>query len=122
MRRAMIVAAIVLAIPLATLIYLKLFNGKVVIVRNAGPEHIEVTLTITNGDAVERTAPRAIGADRLSWIVFYPRTKGQLVLRCMSASHLARVSLGAGGQGGVSLSNLTLDGCSHVASRSSVAF
>jgi hypothetical protein len=122
MRKLLIAAAIVLTIPLGTLIYLKLFNGKVVIVRNAGTEAIQISVTIDSGGAIEKTEPRSIAANDFSWIIFFPRTKGLLMLRCASAGNVARLSLGGGGQGGASFSNVTLDGCNRVVSRNAIGF
>jgi hypothetical protein len=121
MRRLLIAAAVVLAIPLATLVYLKLFSGKVVIIRNTGANAIEVSLTINSGGAIERTEPRRVAANGFVWMMFFPRTKGLLVLRCTSAVNIARLSLG-GGQGGASFSNVTLDACNRVVSRNAVGF
>jgi hypothetical protein len=122
MRKLLIAAAVVLAIPLATLIYLALFNGKIVIVRNVGAEKIDVSVMIRSGSVIERTEPRAIAANDFSWILFFPRTKGLLVLRCTSAGNLAMASLGTSGQGGVSVSILTLERCSRVVSRRTIGF
>ena len=120
MRRFLIALAAVLVIPLATLIYLKLFDGKVVIVRNSGAEKIDVSVTINSGGVIERTELRSVPAGSVDWIMFYPRTKGMLIVHCTSVDHIATVSL-AGGLGGASVSNLKLDGCRSVISRSGFA-
>jgi hypothetical protein len=122
MRKLLIAAAVVLAIPLGTLIYLTLFSGKVVIVHNAGAEKIDVSMMIRSGSVIERTEPRAIAANDFSWIMFFPRTKGLVVLRCTSAGNVARLSLGSGGQRGASFSNVILDACNRVVSRKAVDF
>jgi hypothetical protein len=121
MRRFLIAAAVVLAIPFGTLIYLKFMGGEVVFVRNTGAEKIDVSMTISSGDAIEKTEPRSVAAHSFSWIIFFPRTKGLLVLRCTSAGNVARLSLG-GGEGRASFSNVTLDACNRVVSRSAVGF
>ena len=122
MRIAVIIAVIVLVVPLATLAYLKINNGKVVIVRNTGNESIDYSVVISSGGAIEKTAPRTVAAHGLSWIIFYPRTKGLPVLRCTSGANIARVSLGLAGQSGASFSKLTLEGCSRVVTRGGFGF
>jgi hypothetical protein len=116
-RRLVIVLAAVPAAAVLTLAGLEILNGKIALVRNAGTEKIGISLTVSSGNAVERSESRSVAAGGMGWIAFFPRSRGLLLLRCESGRHRAIVSLGGGGLGGASISSLRLNGCQGVLSR-----
>ncbi|MBV9991189.1 MAG: hypothetical protein JOZ72_07830 [Alphaproteobacteria bacterium] len=116
-RSILVVVAVVLAIPLLALLVLWLRAGKVVVVQNVGSTGIEVTETISDGNYVEHTDATVLGPGKTTWLYFFPKIKGPLLLRCVGAGSSARVSLGID-PGRFLYSNVTLDGCDRVVRRS----
>ena len=116
-RSIFVVVAVVLAVPLLALLVLWLRAGKVVVVQNIGTTGVEVTETISDGNYVEHTDTTVLGPGKTTWLYFFPKIKGPLLLRCVGAGSSARLSLGLD-PGRLLYSSVTLDSCNRVVRRS----
>lgn len=108
----------VLAIPVSAVAVLDWRAGKIVIVHNKGAQSIQISETITDGAYVERSEPKVVAAGGSAWFYFFPKLKtGVVKLRCGGGGSYAIISLG-NRRSGFLLSNVTLNSCSDVISRS----
>ena len=116
-RSMLVIAAAVLTIPLIALAVLWLRAGKVVIVHNSGSASVELTEMINDGTYVEHTDTTTLEGGRTTWLYFFPKIKGPLVLRCVGGGNFATISLGID-PSRLLFSSLDLDSCNRVVRRS----
>jgi len=116
MKRVLIVLVVLFAIPLLSLLYMYSRSAKVLVVSNEGTSSIEISEYVSDGSYVERTDKTALAAGQSTWLYFYPKVEGRLVLRCAGGGAAADVSLGTKATRFV-FSRVTLDACNRVVSR-----
>jgi len=116
MKGVLIVLAVLFAIPLLALGYMYLHSAKVLVVSNEGAAGMEISEFISDGRYVEHTDKTALAAGQSTWLYFYPKIEGRLMLRCVGGGTLADVSLGTRPVRFL-FSRVRLDGCSRVVSR-----
>lgn len=117
MRGVLIVLLVLFGIPLIAFAYMYMRAAKVVVVSNEGPASVEISEFVTNGSYVERTDKIMLAAGESTWIYFYPKIEGRLMLRCVGGGSLADLSLGTE-PARFLFSRVRLDGCGRVISRS----
>jgi hypothetical protein len=118
MRTLLSILIVVLAIPLATFVVLWIREGKVLVVHNTGTGSFEVTGRVENGADVENTDKRVVPAGGWDWMIFFPKTKAAMHLRCIDGSGLSTIELGPDAPTRFLYSNVTLQGCGHVEQKS----
>ena len=116
MKGVLIVLVVLFGIPLLAFGYMYMRAAKVVVVSNEGAASIEVSEFVSDGGYVERTEKAVLPAGSSTWMYFYPKIEGRLVLRCVGGGSLADVSLGTGSERFV-FSRVRLDSCNRVISR-----
>lgn len=117
MKTLLIVLAAIFTIPLLTLGTLYLRSGKIVIVHNAGAASFETSTMIQVGDYREKTESRTVAPKDYVWLMFYPRLKGRVRIRCIDGNGLALISPGPNDEARMLFADITLDGCGRLVSR-----
>ena len=118
MRFALGLIAAVLAVPLLTLAVLYACAGKVVVLHDTGPQSFEAYVHSEDGPYFENTDRRRVKAGSWDWLIFFPKIKGPLSLRCVDGGGRSSVPIGPLAPPRFLYASVTLKGCGHVVSRS----
>jgi hypothetical protein len=113
MRLVLIALAVLFGIPLLTLGWLYITDGKLIFVHNPGGTAKEISAVAYDGSYIERRDPITLGAHGFTWMFFTPRVKGGLTVLCKQGDGFSTFPLGKPGMPARMISDLTVDGCDH---------
>jgi hypothetical protein len=111
MRWAGVFAAILFGIPLLTLLWLTVTDGKVLFIRNPNANPVSIRFATQNDDYTEVTDPRSVAAGALTWIIFNPQIKGDSGLLCTGLRGATRTALATAAKPLPMFSKVTLGSC-----------
>ncbi len=109
---------IVVAIPLLVIAYFFFNVATLVVVQNSGTSDTEVSMVIAGGAGFERTPDKLLKANSATLILFVPQTEGELSVTCMKDGHWKGFPVGHASPHGFTASNITLQSCDRLVSKS----
>ena len=118
MRKALLIAVIVLTLPVTTLTYFALVGGVLLVVHNMGKRDIRYSALVEDGDLVEHVTAKSVSAGSLGWTIFTPKLEGHLVLRCESGDKVSKYAFGYITPRVMSYWNVELNSCDGLLRRS----
>ncbi len=118
MNKSLIFLLVALAFPVVTFAYLFLNDATIAFVHNAGPRDTEISMVIGSGDGFEKTPDKPLKAGAYTWVIFFPHTAGDLSITCRKDGHWKGFADGYDTPQHFSASDITIDSCDRLVSRS----
>ena len=122
MAKNVIFYIVVVAVPVLVIAYFFFKVATLVVVNNSGGSDTEVSMVIAGGSGFERTPDKLLKANSATLILFTPQTEGVLSVTCLKDGHWKGFVVGHASPNEFTASNITLESCDRLVSKSGFEF
>ncbi|MDE2181938.1 MAG: hypothetical protein KGJ78_02840 [Alphaproteobacteria bacterium] len=121
MRKSTIAIIVMLGIPVVTMTWFMLTGATIALVRNEGTQDTTVSMTIDDHGTIERTPEKPIAAGGAAFIVFFPRTTGDLSVTCWTDRGWKGFAVGSDGPDKFIASEIAIASCDRLIGHAGIA-
>ena len=122
MLKTVIFYGIVIAAPLAMILYFLMEVTTLAVVHNTGSTDTPISLVIDNGHGFERTPDKLAKAKAYTLVMFTPQTEGALAITCKKDGHWQGFALGPASPKTFFASWVNLQSCDRLVSKKVYSF
>lgn len=112
--KKLLFVVIVFLFPLGVAAYMTLNGAVAVFARNAGDQHINLSVTISGNSHIERTKVRKVAPGWFTYLIIFPEEEGGLAAECHSGTESKIYPLGKMSKTDVTFAYLNADSCNQI--------